>query len=55
MLELIQNADVGMLHRLSDTLRCPALDFIMPKITALGSGGAVWLAAGLCGSRRGPP
>ena len=26
-------------------MTCPALDFLMPKITALGNGGAIWLAA----------
>lgn len=27
------------------SLTCPLLDFLMPKITALGNGGAIWLAA----------
>lgn len=39
------NLDWSILHWIHDTMTCPALDFLMPKITALGSGGAIWLAA----------
>lgn len=35
--------DWGILHWLRDTLTCPALDVLMPKITMLGDNGAVWL------------
>lgn len=37
--------DWSVLHWMQDTLTCPALDFLMPKITLLGNGGAVWLLA----------
>ena len=37
--------DWSILHWLRDTLTCPALDFLMPKITLLGNGGAIWLLA----------
>lgn len=37
--------DWSILHWIQNTLTCPALDFLMPKITALGSAGAVWLLA----------
>ena len=39
------NLDWSILHWIHDTMTCPALDFLMPKITALGNGGAIWLAA----------
>lgn len=39
------NLDWSILHWIQDTLACPALDFLMPKITLLGNGGAIWLLA----------
>ncbi len=45
MLEWMQNIDWTILHWIRDTLQCGALDFLMPKITALGNGGIVWIAA----------
>lgn len=39
------NLDWTILHWIQDTLVCPALDFLMPKITLLGNGDAVWLLA----------
>lgn len=42
------NFDWTILHWIQNTLVCPAMDFLMPKITLLGNGGAVWiLAAGI--------
>ena len=41
----IQEIDWGILHWIHNTLQCGALDFLMPKLTALGNGGAVWIAA----------
>ena len=38
------NLDWSILHGIQ-ALSCPFLDFLMPKITALGNGGAIWLAA----------
>lgn len=43
MFEWIQNLDWTILHWIRDTLQCGVLDFLMPKITALGNGGAVWI------------
>lgn len=43
----IQQADFAILRWIQDTLRCGALDFLLPKITLLGDAGAVWLAAAL--------
>ena len=37
--------DWTILHGIHDALTGPFLDFLMPKITALGNGGAIWLAA----------
>lgn len=37
--------DWSILHWIQHTLVCPALDFLMPKITLLGNGGAIWLLA----------
>ena len=46
-MEFIQNADWAVLHWIQENLRCGALDFLMPKLTLLGEGGAVWIVAGL--------
>lgn len=45
MLEAIQAFDWTVLHRLYETLSCGFLDFLMPKITALGNGGVIWIIA----------
>lgn len=45
MLDWIQNTDWAVLHWIHDTLRCGIMDFLMPKITTLGNGGAIWIAA----------
>lgn len=37
--------DWTILHWIQNTLVCPALDFLMPKITSLGNGGVVWILA----------
>ena len=34
-----------ILNLIQDNLRCGFLDFLMPAISALGNGGAIWLAA----------
>ncbi len=39
------NFDQSILSWIQDTMTCPLLDFLMPKVTALGNGGAVWLLA----------
>lgn len=39
------SVDWAILHWLRDTLACPALDVLMPKITMLGDSSAVWLLA----------
>lgn len=54
MFAWIQEIDWGILHWIRDTLQCGALDFLMPKLTALGNGGAFWLvaAAALTGSKK---
>ena len=43
--ESVMSLDWTILHGIHDALTCPFLDFLMPKITALGNGGAIWLAA----------
>ncbi len=55
MLDAIQSADWFILHGLREALSCPALDFLMPRLTLLGNGGLIWLlaAAALLLSRRG--
>lgn len=45
MIEWIQNVDWTILHWIRDTLQCGVMDFLMPKITALGNGGAIWIVA----------
>ena len=37
--------DWTILHWIQNTLVCPAMDFLMPKITLLGNGGAIWILA----------
>ena len=37
--------DWSILHWARDVLTCPLLDFLMPKLTLLSNGGAVWLLA----------
>ncbi len=37
--------DWSILRWIQSALTCPALDFLMPKITLLGNGGAIWLLA----------
>ena len=39
------SVDWSILHWIQETLTCPLFDFLMPKITLLGNGGAVWLLA----------
>ena len=41
----VMDPDWSMLCWIQDAMACPFLDFLMRKITALGNGGAVWLAA----------
>ena len=45
------NLDRSILHWIQSTMTCPALDFLIPKITALGNGGAIWLAVLIAFSR----
>ena len=45
MLEWLRNMDWTVLYWLREVTQCGAMDLIMPKITALGNGGAVWIAA----------
>lgn len=47
MLEGIQEIDWAIMHWIRDTIQCGALDLLMPKLTALGNGGAVWIIAAL--------
>ena len=39
------NLDRGILQGIQHNMVCPFLDVLMPKITALGNGGAIWLLA----------
>ena len=39
------NLDWTILHWIQDTLVCPFMDFLMPKISLLGNGGAIWILA----------
>ena len=42
-METIINIDFNILNYIHNHFSCPALDFLMPKITALGNGGAIWI------------
>lgn len=39
------NLDQTILYWIHDNLSCGVLDMLMPKLTLLGSGGAIWLLA----------
>ncbi|WP_026889977.1 phosphatase PAP2 family protein [Lacrimispora aerotolerans] len=43
MVEFITNMDWAILYWIRDTFTCPALDYIMPKITSLGDKGFIWI------------
>ena len=43
MVEFIKNMDWAVLYWIRDTFTCPALDYIMPKITSLGDKGFIWI------------
>ncbi len=47
MLNQIQNIDWAILHWIRDTLQCPALDWLLPKITVLGNAGILWIVVAL--------
>ena len=48
------NLDWSILQGIQHNMVCPFLDVLMPKITALGNGGAIWLlvAGGLLCTRK---
>lgn len=43
MIEWVTQLDFSVLYRIQETLTCPFLDFLMPKITFLGNAGGIWL------------
>ena len=47
MFACLQSFDWAVLHGIRMFLHCAALDALMPLVTALGNGGAVWFAAAL--------
>lgn len=47
MLEWIQGIDWTILNWIQKVFRCEFLDFVVPKITALGNKGAIWLVLAL--------
>ncbi len=47
MMEYLINLDWAILNWIHSALSCGTLDFLMPKLTLLGNGGAVWIAAGI--------
>ena len=46
MLNIISTYDWAVLHWIHNTLSCPVLDYLMPKITELGNGGMIWIMIG---------
>lgn len=44
---MLQNLDFAVLYWIQENLRCPLLDWFMPKITLLGEFGAVWILLAL--------
>ncbi len=45
--EQLQALDFTVLYWIQAHLRCPFLDFLLPKLTVLGEYGGVWIAAAL--------
>ncbi len=43
----ITKIDFNILNWIHEHLSCSFLDFIMPKITLLGNGGAIWIASAI--------
>ena len=39
--------DWGILHWIQNTIACPFLDAVVPKLTMLGNAGFIWILAGL--------
>ena len=39
--------DWGILHWIQNTIGCPFLDAVVPKLTMLGNAGIIWILAGL--------
>ena len=46
-MDAITNIDFSILNFIHTHFTCRFLDFLMPKITALGNGGAIWILASL--------
>ncbi len=46
-MDAIINMDFSILNFINTHFTCRFLDFLMPKITALGNGGAIWILASL--------
>ena len=44
---MLQELDFSILYWIQANLRCGFLDWLMPKLTLLGEGGAIWIAAAL--------
>ena len=45
MLDWVQQIDWAVLHGMRDVLSCGVMDFLMPRITALGDNGVIWIVA----------
>lgn len=43
MIKWITQLDFSVLYWIQDSLKCVFFDFLMPKITALGNAGLIWL------------
>lgn len=46
-MQTITNIDLRLLNWIHEHLACSFLDFLMPKITFLGNGGLIWIAAAI--------
>ena len=47
IMQTITNIDLRLLNWIHEHLACSFLDFLMPKITFLGNGGLIWIAAAI--------
>lgn len=46
-MQIITNIDFSLLNWIHEHLSCSFLNFLMPKITFLGNGGLIWIAAAI--------
>ena len=47
MIDWVQSTDWTILYWIQENIKCGFLDFLVPKLTALGNGGTIWIIIGV--------